>query len=519
MKKVILCTMIFFQIFMVGCIQKKSIEDKEESTILTYSMEEFPKTLAINEGDKERSEDLICALFDGLVTMGSNKEIVGSLAESYEVTSDGIGYTFKLRDDIYWSNGKPILASDFVEFFKNILDPSFKNPYASELYSIYGAKDFNEGKSTFKDVAINSIDNKTLKIRMNHPDEEFLKTLSKPNYRLRKNFNKLYSYTSSYKDIEYSGSYVIDSLKENEFILLKRNNSYWDNVEEDEIKLVINSPEKALASFNSGKSDIIFNIPLKETSIDSNKGKLEFYPTGDMFALVFNHGKGDLGGNFNFRKAINESVNLLYNEEDLYAKAGLIQGRGDMAFKNSTSDVMQASGAYKDDIDISKIKSIFKDMDYDEKTVINMVFLNDNKNKLIAEELEKILKEQLELNINKKFLDKEEFDKTLENGDFDLALKYYNNPSKKEDFFKLWTKDNKNNIGKYNNPEYDKTLNKSILEKDRDFIASTSILSKDITYIPVYYDSLSYAVSNSISGAELDGNNNILLKEVNKNNE
>ncbi|WP_027634565.1 ABC transporter substrate-binding protein [Clostridium hydrogeniformans] len=518
MKKIILAIVIVCQLFMVGCIQKKNVEDKEENTLLTYGMEEFPKTLVLKEDSKERSEDLICSLFDGLVTIGSNKEIIGSLAESYEVTNDGIGYTFKLREDIKWSNGKPIVASDFVEFFKNILDPSLKNPYASELYSIYGAKEFNEGKKTFKDVAINSTDNKTLNIRMNNANEEFLKILSKPNYRLRKNFNKLYNYTSSYKEIEYSGPYVIEDLKENEFILLKRNEGYWDKVEENQVKLVRNSPEKSLASFNSGKTDIIFNIPLKETSIDTSMGNLEFYPTGDMFALLFNHSKKDLGGNLSFRKAINESVKLLYNEEDLYSKAGLIQGKGDMAFKNYNEDVMQTSGGYKGDVDISKIKSIFKDMDYDEKTVINMVFLNDNKNKLIAEKLEEILKDQLELSINKKFLNQEEFNKTLEDGEYDLALKFYKQPVKKEDFFKLWTKDNKRNISRYNNGEYDKILNKVLVDKEKDFITPISILSRDITYIPVYYDSLSYAISKEVSGVELDGNNNILLKKVNKNN-
>ena len=67
------------------------------------------------------------------------------LAESWEVSDDGLKYTFKLRENAKWSNGDPVTAHDFVGSFKRILTPSLGAEYAYMLWHVVGAEDYYRG--------------------------------------------------------------------------------------------------------------------------------------------------------------------------------------------------------------------------------------------------------------------------------------------------------------------------------------------------------------------------------------
>lgn len=82
------------------------------------------------------------------MTFDENGNLVEGMAESYEVSEDGLTYTFKLRDDITWSNGDPVTAHDFEYAWKRALDPETAVNYASILYYIKGAEAYNTGQGS-----------------------------------------------------------------------------------------------------------------------------------------------------------------------------------------------------------------------------------------------------------------------------------------------------------------------------------------------------------------------------------
>ena len=61
--------------------------------------------------------------FEGLVRLDAEGEVVPALAESWDISEDGLTYTFHLRDAL-WSDGEPVKASDFVYAWKRVLDPA-----------------------------------------------------------------------------------------------------------------------------------------------------------------------------------------------------------------------------------------------------------------------------------------------------------------------------------------------------------------------------------------------------------
>ena len=87
-----------------------------------------PETLDPHKTSTVSETHILRDLFDGLVINAANGELVPGVAETWEVSADGLTYTFHLRADARWSNGDPVTAEDFVYSYRRILDPATAPP-------------------------------------------------------------------------------------------------------------------------------------------------------------------------------------------------------------------------------------------------------------------------------------------------------------------------------------------------------------------------------------------------------
>src|SRR5690606_21264422 len=83
--------------------------------------------------------------YEGLTAHDARGEVMPGVAESWEVSDDGLVYTFHLRGDARWSNGEPVVAGDFVYSYQRILNPETGAEYANILYPIRNAEAINTG--------------------------------------------------------------------------------------------------------------------------------------------------------------------------------------------------------------------------------------------------------------------------------------------------------------------------------------------------------------------------------------
>ncbi len=97
-------------------------------------------------------------LFQGLVMQDEKANVIPGAAESWTVSDDGTVYTFKLRKGGVWSDGSPVTADDFVFAFHRLEDPATGAEYASMLYPVKGAEDFNTNKGKAEDMGVKAID-------------------------------------------------------------------------------------------------------------------------------------------------------------------------------------------------------------------------------------------------------------------------------------------------------------------------------------------------------------------------
>tara|TARA_X000000950_G_scaffold77706_1_gene97684 strand:+ start:75293 stop:76876 length:1584 start_codon:yes stop_codon:yes gene_type:complete len=107
-------------------------------------------------------------MFTGLFTDGADATPVLGMAESYEISEDGLTWTFELRD-ANWSDGVPVTAYDFEYAFRRILTPATASQYASMLYLVKNAEDFYGGEVPAEELGIHALDDHTLVIELEYP--------------------------------------------------------------------------------------------------------------------------------------------------------------------------------------------------------------------------------------------------------------------------------------------------------------------------------------------------------------
>ena len=116
------------------------------------------------------------AIFEGLTARSpTGTDIVPGVAKSWELSDDGMRYTFHLRDCV-WSDGTPVTADDFLYSWKRALDPAMGAAYyAYQLFYIRGAEEFNSGKlKDFSRVGVRVLDERTIEVELKQPTPFFL---------------------------------------------------------------------------------------------------------------------------------------------------------------------------------------------------------------------------------------------------------------------------------------------------------------------------------------------------------
>jgi oligopeptide transport system substrate-binding protein len=116
--------------------------------------------------------------FEGLVRFNENGAIVPGQAESWEVLDGGARYVFHLRDDIYWSDGEPVTAGDFVYAWRSALDPEFASTSANLLYPMKNAQAILEEGADDTTLGARAIDDRTLEVELESANPFFLSELT-----------------------------------------------------------------------------------------------------------------------------------------------------------------------------------------------------------------------------------------------------------------------------------------------------------------------------------------------------
>ena len=218
---------------------------------------------------------VISALFEGLVAEDPvDLHPVPGVAESWDVSPDGLVYTFHLRADAKWSNGEPVTAQDFVDSWRRALTPSLAAPYATMLYVVHGAEAFHRGTTRdFSRVGVTAPDARTLRVTLVHPTSQFLAMLNQQiwfpvNLRSISASGPPASRDNPWTQpgrLVGNGPFVLTSWRPGQEIVVKKSPTYWDaaRVRLQAIRFYpFDSVDAAERAFRAGQLHLTETLPV-----------------------------------------------------------------------------------------------------------------------------------------------------------------------------------------------------------------------------------------------------------------
>ena len=150
------------------------------NNILRYPLLARPTTFDPAMVQDGTTIDLLQNLFEGLVEWTPDNKLSPAIAKSWDISKDGLTYTFHLRDDVKFQDGNPVTAEDVVYSLRRSLDPKLRSPVAiTYMGNIVGAADFNKGLSPDL-TGVEAVDPKTVTIRISKPGLYWIYTLTYP---------------------------------------------------------------------------------------------------------------------------------------------------------------------------------------------------------------------------------------------------------------------------------------------------------------------------------------------------
>ncbi len=165
---------------LAGCAKRETLVERgNREGVFHMSIGSEPSDLDPHTVTGLGDAKLIQALFDPLVSFEPGTLApVPALAERWEVSADGLTYTFHLRADAKWSDGTALTAQDCVDSWRRILTPTLAADYAYFLYLLRGAEAYHQGRTTdFSTVGAVARDARTLVVTLTHPAPYFLQAL------------------------------------------------------------------------------------------------------------------------------------------------------------------------------------------------------------------------------------------------------------------------------------------------------------------------------------------------------
>ena len=463
----------------------------------------------------------IITIFEPLLLINENNEVVGGQAESWETSEDGLTWTFTMRDGLKWSDGTDLNAKDFEYSFKRMVDPNTAAPYAE---TCLGMIDGFEEAAGFPDAdgnptaepnpdALNvkaSDDGKTLTIVLSYPCSYFDKmaafaTMS-PVQQATVEANGD-AWCTSPDTFVSNGPYMITDWTPSERIVLTKNPNYvggWDNskIVSDTITLLLLEDSSAsYAAYNSGEAQLIKDVPTDEIpSLTKAEDGGDFYVDTILGTYYVSLNlQRDAFKDAKVRKALSLAIDRDYVANTImqgtYSAADSIVGPGivdESGYFHDNGNAPYISADYE--ANLAEAKKLLEEAGYPNGEGYPTIEYSTNDagyHVPLAEYLQQAWGDLgITLTINK--MEWSSFTPARRAGEYDVArngwVMDYNDPSNMLDLF---CSGNGNNDGKYSNPDFDAAIDASRVADSAEHFAqlhkAEDILMEDMGCLPIAY--------------------------------
>ena len=445
---------------------------------------------------------LAYALFEGLTVYNAAGEPQPGVAESWDISPDATIYTFHLRPDALWSNGEHVTAQDFVSSWRRTLTPATAARNSYQLYYLKNGQRFNDpasGLTDFSQVGMRALDERTLRVELEHPTPFFL-DLCCTSALLPVHLPTVQRWGDAWTKpahIVTNGAFTLEDWRLNDRLRLRKNPRYWnrENVRLQSIDaLPISQANVALNFFASGECDLLMD-----------KGLVPVTLIGDLRHKPYFHSAPFLGAffiRFNCSRPpfndphVRQAFSLVVDKRLLVEK---ITKAGEVA---ATSFVPPGTGGYQPPepglgYDPVRARQLLTEAGFPGGRgfpPFSFLYNNGEQNQYIGVELKSMFERELGVTMGLRPQENKAYLNTMSSLDSDRARSSwvgdYNDPNT---FLDMWVTDGGNNRCGWSSPVYDGLIADAAREADSTkrfdiFRRAETLLVREATPIcPLYF--------------------------------
>ncbi len=473
--------------------------------------------------DDAMSFNAITAITDGLTTVDVKGNTIPGIAKSWDVSNNGLTYTFHLRD-AKWANGDDVTAQDFVYSWHRIIKNAGNYAYmlGSEGASIKNADSLIDLGTTATDEQLNTLgikatDDKTVVVDLEKNVPYFVGLMSFPcyfpqNQKFVEKCGKNYATKPEY--ILGNGAYKMTKWIKGNKATFTKNDKYYDakSVKTKNIEMyLVQDPKTAAQNFDNGKVDY---ATINSTLVDKYKGKDNFKAIreGYLAYLICNF-KADTTANKNLRHALSYAINrkdLCDNilKDGSQPATGFVPAQ--LCKSPSGKDFRDESGKYVD-YDVKKAQEYLdaakKELGTDTITVDLLYGTDESPMDTFAEYLQGSFTKLKGLKVNMvATVKKDRIYNREASGNFQIACTRwapdYADPTT---FLNVLASSNSNNYGKWENAQYNSLLKQAQNETDvnkrwNELLEAEKVMMDDMPNIPVVQTGTAALQAKNVKG-------------------
>ncbi len=459
---------------------------------------------------------VLLSLFEGLTTVHPKTlEVEPGVARSWDISEDGLRYTFHLDPAARWSNGDPLTAEDFLFSYERMLTPAMGAPYAYMLYCIRGAEAYNKGElKDFAKIGLHSPDPHTLSIELAAPTPYFLSlTTHYTWFPLHKNTvlahgsmtNRISKWTKPGNFVG-NGPFALKDWRLNNSIHVTKNPHYHaaDTVKLNGIHFLPIAPDAEERAFRADQLHITSTVPIPRIDWyrEHQPARMHFDTYLGVYYYLINTERGPLKDP-RVRKA------LAYSIDREALTAHVLKAGQKPAYHFTPPNTGGYTAEVKLPYDPELARKLLAEAGFpggEGFPKFELLFNTSESHRTIAVAIQQMWKEELGIDIGLYNQEWKVYLATRKARDFDIVraswVGDYVDPNT---FLSLSTSDNGNNHSNWGNETFDHLIKQAAIEQNPKarrelFQKAETILMDEMPVIPIYFYVRSTLIDEAVRG-------------------
>lgn len=462
--------------------------------------------------------DVVRNLFEGLYNEDLKGDLVPGVALSHDVSEDKLTYTFHLRPEAKWSDGKPVAAQDFVYSWRRLADPATASEYAwyMELMQVKNASEITAGDVAPEELGVKAVDDHTLEVTLTTPLPYFPKMLVHGStFPVRQDIvEKFGDDWTKVGNLVGNGAYTLTAHKHGEQIDMDKSETYWDTdktVMTHLTGLVINDNSIGLTRYLAGELDRV-QIPAGQYPRLSKEYPDQATSLPYACSYIYMMNLSDKGPEALKDVRVRKALSYAMNRDIIVDK--VLQGGQKAAYNWAHWAI---SGFEMPDIDyaswtqeerLAKAKELLAEAGYgpDNPLKLTINYNTDEGHKKIAIAAQQFYR-ALGIDLTLNNMEWKVHIEKMQNQDFDMArYAWCGDYNEASTFLDLFTSYSGHNNGKFVNEEYDALMKESKTAENPQplYTQAEQILAAEMPVVPIYHYAKVDMISPDIKGLPLE---------------